>query len=97
MNGTGKLLNVFTRKLYVLISYSLTAVSVGAVMRAANLKNGPERRADSNIGFLRIEPFQPGNIKGHREATPFRDEHSGELYVKVIDYFILLVRYLACP
>jgi hypothetical protein len=71
----------------------VTAVASGAVLRALNLEQGPERTAISSYGFLRIEPYQPSveGREGHLEATPTTDPFDGLPYVKVIDYFMLRV------
>jgi len=67
---------------------SVTAISAGAVLRADNKENGPERISDSSYGFLRTEPYQPEVFAAHREADPFRDEVDGQLYVETIVFFM---------
>jgi hypothetical protein len=67
---------------------SVTAVSCGSVLRGANLNGGPEREAYSSYGFLRNELYNPTKFIGHRNAETFLDPCDGELYVKVIHYFI---------
>jgi hypothetical protein len=74
-----------------LIHESATTVASGAVLQALNKDKGPKRQANSSYGFLRIEPYQPQICIGHRQAEPFNNELDGEEYVKVIDYFILIV------
>ncbi|KAJ5054792.1 uncharacterized protein L3040_001056 [Drepanopeziza brunnea f. sp. 'multigermtubi'] len=68
---------------------SVTAVASGAVLRALNKQQGPTREANSSFGFLRIEPYNPKYLVGHRRAKAERDEVDGEDYVTVIDYFIV--------
>ncbi|KAH6723782.1 hypothetical protein BKA61DRAFT_626706 [Leptodontidium sp. MPI-SDFR-AT-0119] len=68
---------------------SVTAVASGAVLRTLNKQQGPTRKAYSSFGFLRIEPFSPDKIEGHRLTKPLRDEVDGEEYVTVIDYFMV--------
>lgn len=53
-----------------------------------NVENGPERIPHVNYGFLRIQPFDP-EFEGHSTAEPEVDELDGELYVAVIEYFML--------
>lgn len=53
-----------------------------------NVENGPERMPHVNYGFLRIQPFDP-EFEGHATAEPEMDELDGELYVAVIEYFML--------
>lgn len=69
----------------------MTAVASGAVLRTLNKQQGPTRKAYSSFGFLRIEPFSPDKIEGHRLTKPLRDEVDGEEYVTVIDYFMVKV------
>ena len=45
----------------------------------------------SSYGFLRYEPYQPQIVEGHRSAEPILDPLDGELYLDVIDYFVLKV------
>jgi len=66
----------------------VTAVSVGAVLRAHNLDKGPKRVLQSSYGFLRTEPYEPEEYPEHSNATPFTSEMDGDLYVQTIDYFI---------
>ncbi|KAF8849939.1 hypothetical protein BDZ45DRAFT_752274 [Acephala macrosclerotiorum] len=68
---------------------SVTAIASGAVLRALNLEQGPQRIARSSYGFLRLEPYQPKVEPGHEEAELIIDQFLGKLYVKVIDYFML--------
>jgi len=66
----------------------VTAVSVGAVLRAHNLDEGPKRVLQSSYGFLRTEPYEPEEYPEHSNATPFTSEMDGDLYVQTINYFI---------
>ena len=68
---------------------SNAAVSSGAVLRALNKGKGPSRRAQSSYGFLRREPYQHLVCKTHSRADPEIDPVDGELYVGVIDYFMV--------
>jgi hypothetical protein len=68
---------------------SNAAVSSGAVLRALNKGKGPTRRAQSSYGFLRREHYQHLVCKAHSRATPIMDTVDGELYVDVINYFMI--------
>lgn len=63
----------------------------GAVLRALDKKNGPERISQSSYGFLRHEPWQPRLYSGHERAKPDESELDGEKYVATIDYFMIKV------
>ncbi|TGO36697.1 hypothetical protein BHYA_0117g00210 [Botrytis hyacinthi] len=67
----------------------ITAVASGAVLRALDKKNGPERISQSSYGFLRHEPWQPRLYPGHERARPDESELDGEKYVATIDYFMV--------
>ncbi|KAI9650554.1 hypothetical protein NHQ30_000571 [Ciborinia camelliae] len=67
----------------------ITAVASGAVLRALDKKNGPERISQSSYGFLRHEPWQPEIYPGHERAKPEESELEGEKYVATIDYFMI--------
>ncbi|KAK6602224.1 hsp70 protein-like protein [Botrytis cinerea] len=67
----------------------ITAVASGAVLRALDKKNGPERISQSSYGFLRHEPWQPRLYSGHERAKPDESELDGEKYVATIDYFMI--------
>ena len=78
----------------MLIFKSGTAVSRGAVLRATNKGNGPDRIAQSSYGFLRLEPYDPEEFAGHKCAKPFTDTVDGERYVRTIVYSMIKVRSL---
>ncbi|KAF7891902.1 hypothetical protein EAF00_008204 [Botryotinia globosa] len=67
----------------------ITAVASGAVLRALDKKNGPERISQSSYGFLRHEPWQPRLYPGHERVRPDESELDGEKYVATIDYFMV--------
>ncbi|TGO49691.1 hypothetical protein BCON_0203g00020 [Botryotinia convoluta] len=67
----------------------ITAVASGAVLRALDKKNGPERISQSSYGFLRHEPWQPRLYLGHERTRPDESELDGEKYVATIDYFMV--------
>ncbi|ESZ92420.1 hypothetical protein SBOR_7179 [Sclerotinia borealis F-4128] len=67
----------------------ITAVASGAVLRALDKKNGPERISQSSYGFLRHEPYDPQEYPGHKEAKTNENELDGEKYVATIDYFMI--------
>ncbi|KAJ8062988.1 hypothetical protein OCU04_008233 [Sclerotinia nivalis] len=67
----------------------ITAVASGAVLRALDKKNGPERISQSSYGFLRHEPWEPKVYPGHERAKPEESELDGEKYVATIDYFMI--------
>jgi hypothetical protein len=67
----------------------VNAVSAGAVLRAMNKNNGPERIARSSYGILRAEPF--GEYEEHEGMTPSWDKHDGLPYIKkTIDWVLPL-------
>lgn len=57
-----------------------TAVAHGAVFRAMNKEEGPERRLLSSYGFLLIEEYHPG-LRGHQAASPRPNHLDGKKYV----------------
>ncbi|TGO22612.1 hypothetical protein BPAE_0161g00170 [Botrytis paeoniae] len=67
----------------------ITAVASGAVLRALDKKDGPERISQSSYGFLRNEPWEPQIYPGHERAKPDESELDGEKYVATIDYFMI--------
>jgi hypothetical protein len=65
----------------------VNAVSAGAVLRAMNKNNGPERIARSSYGILRAEPF--GEYPEHEGMKPSYDKHDGLPYIKkTIDWVL---------
>ncbi len=76
-----------------LIECSVNAISSGAVLRSLETSNGPPRLGQSSYGFLRKEPYQKDIWDGHKRIVPERDEVDGELYVTVINYFMIKVRF----
>lgn len=69
---------------------SVTAVSSGAVLRALNKSDGPQRVANSSYGFLRVQEYDK-NCEGHKYAKPFLDPFDKQLSVKVLEYFMFRV------
>lgn len=66
-----------------------TAVSHGAVLRAANKIDGPERIVRSSYGILRTEPYEPLILPAHSKAYPWTDPIDGNKYIKnAIDWII---------
>ncbi|QSZ36109.1 hypothetical protein DSL72_007234 [Monilinia vaccinii-corymbosi] len=68
----------------------ITAVASGAVLRALDKKNGPERISQSSYGFLSHEPWLPLLFPGHQKDNPSEENKlDGEKYVSTIDYFMI--------
>lgn len=68
-------------------------MAVGAVLRALDKENGPQRITKSSYGFLRTEPYEPLMWKAHAETKPTIDQNDGEKYVvKTIYWLICKVR-----
>ncbi|OKL64182.1 hypothetical protein UA08_00533 [Talaromyces atroroseus] len=66
-----------------------TAVAHGAVLRAANKMDGPERRIRSSFGILRAEPYEPTQWEAHANANPWHDPVDGRKYIKkTIDWVV---------
>lgn len=68
----------------------MTAVSSGAVLRALNKSDGPERKARCSYGFMTIQPYE-ADFEGHKNADIEVDPFDGKEYVRVINYFMLKV------
>ncbi|SCV50619.1 related to hsp70 protein [Fusarium fujikuroi] len=67
----------------------INAVASGAVLRALNKANGPDRIARSSYGILRTEPF--GQYREHEGLKPSYDHHDGMPYIKhTIDWVLKL-------
>ncbi|KAF5254023.1 hypothetical protein FANTH_1205 [Fusarium anthophilum] len=67
----------------------INAVASGAVLRALNKANGPERIARSSYGILRTEHF--GSYSEHTGLKPSYDRHDGQPYIKqTIDWVLKL-------
>ncbi|PNP81451.1 hypothetical protein FNYG_05257 [Fusarium nygamai] len=67
----------------------INAVASGAVLRALDKANGPERIARSSYGILRSEPF--GQWPEHEGLKPSYDRHDGMPYIKqTIDWVLKL-------
>ncbi|TAQ88600.1 hypothetical protein B7494_g3060 [Chlorociboria aeruginascens] len=65
------------------------AVSSGAVLRALNKDNGPDRIAQASYGLLHTEVYDRKSLT-HRYARPEPpSELDGEVYVKTIVYFMV--------
>jgi hypothetical protein len=66
-------------------------VASGAVLRASNKQDGPERIIRSSYGILRREPYDPNSV-AHKRGTRTFDRLDGVSYVKdTIDWVIKLV------
>lgn len=81
----------------MLMPSSSTTVTCGSVLNHMHMGNsrGEARLAHSSFGFLRIEEHDPDEWRGHEGAEPFQDKFDGRWYVKVINYFIVKVRYIS--
>ncbi|KAJ4321515.1 hypothetical protein N0V84_005318 [Fusarium piperis] len=66
---------------------AVNAVSQGAVLRALDKKNGPERFARSSYGILRSEPW--GEYKEHSGQHCYVDRNTGDDYVWHTIYWVL--------
>ncbi|KAF5535802.1 Hsp70 chaperone protein [Fusarium mexicanum] len=67
----------------------INAVASGAVLRALNKANGPDRIARSSYGILRTEPF--GQYPEHAGLKPSYDRLDGMPYIKqTIDWVLKL-------
>src|SRR5262245_43001266 len=70
------------------MSSSVTAVASGAVLRALNKDQGPQRIARSSYGILRDEPFDQ-DLEEHKGVKATTDKFDGELYVTAtIDWLL---------
>lgn len=71
-----------------------TVVSHGAVFRALNKKDGPERKIKASLGVLQHEIYDP-NLKAHLLSSDNRrDGMDGKPYVlNVIEWLIRKVYY----
>ena len=79
------------RVIYIL--HRSTVVARGAVLRAFNKDNGPQRTIQCSYGFLRTETYEPNEIPAHAEAKPRIDKADGERIIDgTIDWFIQKVR-----
>ena len=68
---------------------SETAVSSGAVLRALNKKDGPERISRSSYGFLCTEEHEPDIFPAHRGIRPFSEPLDGRKYVKYTIFWLI--------
>ncbi|KAK2601848.1 hypothetical protein QQS21_004631 [Conoideocrella luteorostrata] len=67
--------------------HTVTAVASGAVLRALNKEQGPQRKARSSYGILRAEPF--GTCDEHKGLRPSYDRHDGHAYIRnTIDWVL---------
>ncbi|KAH7310909.1 hypothetical protein B0I35DRAFT_397312 [Stachybotrys elegans] len=68
---------------------TMNAVASGAVLRALNKTQGPQRIARSSYGVLRAEPF--GDHGAHEGLTPSYDKLDGQPYImNTIDWVLKL-------
>ncbi|RKL08600.1 hypothetical protein BFJ68_g9394 [Fusarium oxysporum] len=75
--------------IYISRTSIINAVASGAVLRALDKANGPERIARSSYGILRTEPF--GQYSEHVGLRPSYDRHDGKPYIKdTIDWVLKL-------
>ncbi|KAJ3547134.1 hypothetical protein NM208_g1670 [Fusarium decemcellulare] len=58
---------------------AVNAVAKGAVLRALDKENGPDRLTKSSYGILRHEPYM--DHPEHRGQTPYTNPQNGEKYV----------------
>jgi hypothetical protein len=78
--------------MYLLLSTnhsSETAVSSGAVLRALNKKDGPERISRSSYGFLCTEEHEPDVFPAHRGIRPFSEPLDGRKYLKYTIFWLI--------
>jgi hypothetical protein len=74
---------------FVLHCQSTTGVAHGAVLRAANKVDGPERRVRSSYGIYWTELYEPTVWKAHEKVNPWHDPVDGKKYLKnTIDWII---------
>jgi hypothetical protein len=66
----------------VLTINSTTAVARGAVLRALNKDNGPDRITGCSYGFLLQEHHRPDLYEAHRGVRPRWDHVDNEKYVR---------------
>ncbi|KAH7250364.1 uncharacterized protein BKA55DRAFT_690596 [Fusarium redolens] len=66
-----------------------SSVSSGAVYRACNKANGPERIAQCSYGILGREPHMPDEYPEHRGQKYTRDPYDGDKYIPDIMTWIL--------
>ncbi|OBT51183.1 hypothetical protein VE04_08148 [Pseudogymnoascus sp. 24MN13] len=66
-----------------------TAVSSGAVLRALNKKDGPERISRSSYGFLCTEEHEPDVFPAHRGIRPFSEPLDGRKYLKYTIFWLI--------
>lgn len=65
----------------------------GAVLRALNKEDGPDRTTQSSYGFEITEPYSKDTIKAHANIRPIYDNLDGISYVdNVIEWVIVKVR-----
>lgn len=73
-----------------LLNSSATAVASGAVLRAFNKEQGPQRQARSSYGIMRTEHF--GEYDEHDGLKPSYDPYDGLPYIKkTVDWVLKLV------
>ncbi|KAH8685484.1 hypothetical protein BGZ60DRAFT_365995 [Tricladium varicosporioides] len=58
-----------------------TVVARGAVLRALDKDDGPDRITSCSYGFLRTEPWEPEHIPAHSKVKCHIDKTDGEKYV----------------
>jgi hypothetical protein len=56
-------------------------VARGAVLRALNKEDGPDRITSCSYGFLRTEPWEPDVYPEHEKVRCHIDKADGEKYV----------------
>ncbi|KAF4977312.1 hypothetical protein FZEAL_6135 [Fusarium zealandicum] len=65
----------------------LNAVASGAVLRALNKEQGPQREARSSYGILRTEPYK--EYPEHEGLYPSYDPHDGQPYImKTVEWVL---------
>ncbi|KAF4972875.1 hypothetical protein FSARC_646 [Fusarium sarcochroum] len=67
----------------------INAVATGAVIRALNKAQGPQRIARSSYGIMRTEPFK--EYPEHEGLKPSYDRHDGQPYIRqTVDWVLKL-------
>lgn len=66
-----------------------TTVSSGAVLRALNKKDGPQRISRSSYGFLCTEEHEPDVYPAHRGVRPYSEPLDGRKYLKYTIFWLI--------
>ena len=69
--------------------HNTSSVARGAVLRALNKKNGPQRHLQTSFGFLRTELHDPSNVAAHIGIKPTPDKVDGFDSIEDTIYWVL--------